>query len=54
MQIENFDTQDEFKFLRGGAPWLPLVKAILGDDCVMSHTGVMLSLLVVFSAFAMF
>ena len=25
---------ESFKFLREGAPWLPLVKAILGDDCV--------------------
>jgi len=43
MQIDDF-SGDSFKFLREGAPWLPMVNAILGDDCVLGNTGVMLSL----------
>lgn len=34
----------EFSFLREKAPWLPLVRALLGKDCVCVHSGVMLSM----------
>eukprot|EP00041_Stephanoeca_diplocostata_P000669 m.16014 g.16014 ORF g.16014 m.16014 type:complete len:785 (-) comp10880_c0_seq1:1812-4166(-) len=43
MEIKDFD-QPGFRFLREGAPWLPLVRAILGADCVLCNTGVMLSM----------
>lgn len=38
MEIKDFD-KPSFAFLREKAPWLPLVHAILGPDCVLNHTG---------------
>eukprot|EP00050_Salpingoeca_kvevrii_P000042 m.140621 g.140621 ORF g.140621 m.140621 type:complete len:519 (+) comp10015_c0_seq6:3-1559(+) len=43
MEIKQFDTP-AFRYLRGDAPWLPLVKAILGENAVLGNAGVMLSL----------
>jgi len=41
--LQDFD-RPSFNFLRGDAPWLPLVKGILGEDARLCNTGVMLSL----------
>jgi len=41
--FQDFD-RPSFSFLRGDAPWLPLVKGILGEDARLCNTGVMLSL----------
>lgn len=43
MEIKDFE-KESFSFLRGEAPWLPLVQSILGEECVLCNTGVMLSL----------
>lgn len=43
MALPEFDLP-EFSFLRDNAPWLPLVRGLLGADCVLAHCGVMLSL----------
>lgn len=46
MQVPQFTTLPELKPLQGGAsaPWSRLVKEILGEDAVLLHSGVMLSL----------
>jgi hypothetical protein len=36
--------EKEFPYLNRDAPWLPLVRTILGDDCKFIHAGCMLSL----------
>jgi ectoine hydroxylase-related dioxygenase (phytanoyl-CoA dioxygenase family) len=33
-----------FRYLKEEATWLPLVRAILGEDCVRINTGVIVSL----------
>lgn len=38
IEIKDFD-KPIFSFLREKAPWLPLVHALLGPDCVLNHTG---------------
>lgn len=45
MVLPSFDT-DEFSFLTDmeKAPWMPIVKTILGDDIVLIHKGCFLSL----------
>ena len=43
LQITDFEAES-FSFLRSRAPWLPLVRAILGPDCTLCNTGVMLSM----------
>ena len=43
LQIDAFKGE-AFDYLRESAPWLPLVRAILGEGCVLGHSGVMLSL----------
>lgn len=41
--IQSFK-EDRFSFLHKDASWLPLVQELLGKDCKLVHTGVMLSL----------
>ncbi len=43
LRIPEFMTA-KFPFLNKKAKWIPLVNAILGDDCRVVHSGVMLSL----------
>eukprot|EP01047_Picozoa_sp_COSAG01_P118683 COSAG01_NODE_47373_length_391_cov_0.534247_1_plen_47_part_10 len=43
MVIPAFDTE-QFDYLTVKSKWLPVVKAILGDDCDCLYKGVMLSL----------
>jgi len=42
--VEDFIKNPEWSFLQQQAPWMPLVREILGDDCVHLHTGCMFSL----------
>jgi len=44
LMIQDFITDPAFSFLQSDAPWMPLVREILGDDCVHLHTGCMFSL----------
>lgn len=42
MVIEEFQT-DEYSFLHKDAPWLKVIKSLLGDDCQATHMGCMFS-----------
>jgi len=46
LQVPEFTTNKELSPLQGGsaAPWSGLVKSILGEEAVLLHSGVMLSL----------
>ena len=42
LQLPELRTEP-FRFLFDDAPWMPLVRSLLGADCVLTHFGCMLS-----------